>query len=288
VDDILNTIHIPNSNSTTSTDTPCHLHNLTDFCHPCLQKWIDCEIEEYHPENSKSQSHLQPHCPGGIISRCKFPLPYHIIQALSTPTTFAKYDENLLAACLASIPGMQRCLAKTTVGTVIAGNEDDDEEGESTCGNMQEHIGGTDVPIMTCGKCGGKTCVVCQVEMQLGVACHGAEEIAEGCEVEKEEDAGEDNDKDEQEALKQLELKLQEQKQREKEIELSESWLKEHAKQCPGCASWIQKTEGCDHMSCHSKCRAEFCYACLVPYDRIRKYGNHYHGVNCPHYSAYM
>jgi len=145
---------------------------------------------------------------------------------------------------------MQRCLAKTTVGTVIAGNEDDDEEGESTCGNMQEHIGGTDVPIMTCGKCGGKTCVVCQVEMQLGVACHGAEEIAEGCEVEKEEDAGEDNDKDEQEALKQLELKLQEQKQREKEIELSESWLKEHAKQCPGCASWIQKTEGCDHMSC--------------------------------------
>lgn len=31
-------------------------------------------------------------------------------------------------------------------------------------------------------------------------------------------------------------------------------------KQCPKCKFWVEKNQGCDHMTC--KCRFEFCYKC--------------------------
>ncbi|KAI5787689.1 hypothetical protein DFH27DRAFT_603490 [Peziza echinospora] len=307
------------TNSTSININLCPLHPLTDFCHPCFQKWIYCELEKYHPIDSpKSRSHLHPRCPGGVVARCRSPLPYHVIQNLATPETFERYDGNLLEACLVGIPGLQRCLAGGSA-TAAAGNgaeeeeeeeeEDDDEEEESAgCGNMQEHLGSTDVPIMTCGECGGKTCVVCQTEMHFGATCYQAQKIAGGEEVDEadltktewdvfeetilKDKEEEKNKTDAEEALKrqklELEEKLKEQKQKDLERELSESWLKEYAKQCPGCASWIQKTQGCDHMVCHSKCQTQFCYACGVPYNQILRNGNHHHGVNCPHFRAYM
>ena len=31
-------------------------------------------------------------------------------------------------------------------------------------------------------------------------------------------------------------------------------------KQCPRCKFWVEKNDGCDHMTC--KCKFEFCYKC--------------------------
>ena len=31
-------------------------------------------------------------------------------------------------------------------------------------------------------------------------------------------------------------------------------------KQCPKCKFWVEKSEGCDHMTC--KCTFQFCYKC--------------------------
>lgn len=31
-------------------------------------------------------------------------------------------------------------------------------------------------------------------------------------------------------------------------------------KQCPSCLFWVEKNEGCDHMTC--RCKYEFCYVC--------------------------
>ncbi|CAD8120162.1 unnamed protein product [Paramecium sonneborni] len=31
-------------------------------------------------------------------------------------------------------------------------------------------------------------------------------------------------------------------------------------KQCPNCKSWVEKSSGCDHMTC--RCKFQFCYAC--------------------------
>ena len=36
------------------------------------------------------------------------------------------------------------------------------------------------------------------------------------------------------------------------------------AKQCRQCKFWVQKNEGCDHMTC--RCGHEFCYICGADY----------------------
>lgn len=33
-----------------------------------------------------------------------------------------------------------------------------------------------------------------------------------------------------------------------------------HYKQCPSCSFWVEKSDGCDHMTC--RCKYEFCYKC--------------------------
>lgn len=42
--------------------------------------------------------------------------------------------------------------------------------------------------------------------------------------------------------------------------ELTLHWLNEQTTLCPGCGSRIEKTDGCDHMTC--LCGYEFCYQC--------------------------
>jgi len=34
------------------------------------------------------------------------------------------------------------------------------------------------------------------------------------------------------------------------------------AKKCPNCKAWIEKEEGCEHVTC-SKCRCDFCWVCF-------------------------
>lgn len=39
-------------------------------------------------------------------------------------------------------------------------------------------------------------------------------------------------------------------------------------KQCPNCKFWVEKNEGCDHMTC--RCKYEFCYVCGGKYNRCK------------------
>ncbi|KAK7446359.1 hypothetical protein VKT23_014565 [Stygiomarasmius scandens] len=46
------------------------------------------------------------------------------------------------------------------------------------------------------------------------------------------------------------------------EEQLDDAWARgAGAQKCPACYVWIQKVEGCDHMTC--KCGAQFCWICL-------------------------
>ncbi|GAA5884807.1 hypothetical protein JCM16303_007279 [Sporobolomyces ruberrimus] len=40
-----------------------------------------------------------------------------------------------------------------------------------------------------------------------------------------------------------------------------QEWLEEHATRCPGCSVPIEKSSGCNHMTC-GKCGAHLCYRC--------------------------
>lgn len=37
---------------------------------------------------------------------------------------------------------------------------------------------------------------------------------------------------------------------------------KDHIKTCGKCGAWIEKTKGCNHITC--KCKHEFCYLCGI------------------------
>mmetsp|Transcript_40334 Transcript_40334/g.61543 ORF Transcript_40334/g.61543 Transcript_40334/m.61543 type:complete len:86 (-) Transcript_40334:405-662(-) len=39
---------------------------------------------------------------------------------------------------------------------------------------------------------------------------------------------------------------------------------KNNCKQCPQCQFWVQRSEGCNHMTC--RCKFEFCYKCGKAY----------------------
>ncbi|KAG7086343.1 hypothetical protein E1B28_002305 [Marasmius oreades] len=60
---------------------------------------------------------------------------------------------------------------------------------------------------------------------------------------------------------------------------LNEEWAKgAGAKRCPSCKVWIEKTEGCNHMSC--KCGAHICWVCMRVFGResIYDHMNKSHG----------
>ncbi|KAK2784616.1 hypothetical protein FQN53_008334 [Emmonsiellopsis sp. PD_33] len=43
------------------------------------------------------------------------------------------------------------------------------------------------------------------------------------------------------------------------------NWISANTKECPKCASTIEKNGGCNHMTCR-KCKHEFCWMCMGPW----------------------
>ncbi|CUA70408.1 putative E3 ubiquitin-protein ligase rbrA [Rhizoctonia solani] len=131
------------------------------------------------------------------------------------------------------------------------------------CGAGQIHVGGSDLPIVTCQKCGSRTCFTHDAVWHEGKTC--AEYTAE------------------------LVAKANAVPARALESKKSETWIKSHTKQCPGegCGRPIQKNDGCDHMTCRKPagCGQEFCWVCLAPYGPIREKGNKEHKSSCRYYS---
>uniref|UniRef100_A0A8D0C0K8 E3 ubiquitin-protein ligase RNF217 n=1 Tax=Salvator merianae TaxID=96440 RepID=A0A8D0C0K8_SALMN len=52
------------------------------------------------------------------------------------------------------------------------------------------------------------------------------------------------------------------------------SYGQRNAQKCPKCKIHIQRTEGCDHMTC-SQCNTNFCYRCGERYRQLRFFGDH-------------
>lgn len=70
-------------------------------------------------------------------------------------------------------------------------------------------------------------------------------------------------------------------KEFQKGDKLVRNWAKEfhfgskNAERCPKCKVFIQRTAGCDHMTC-SHCDTHFCYKCGERYIEVTFIGNHY------------
>ena len=67
------------------------------------------------------------------------------------------------------------------------------------------------------------------------------------------------------------------------ETDANNKWLELFAKKCPNCNWYIQKNEGCDHMTCRY-CHHEFCWQCFADYQAIAAHGNSEHDIACTYY----
>ncbi|KAL6654615.1 hypothetical protein ACP70R_008080 [Stipagrostis hirtigluma subsp. patula] len=48
------------------------------------------------------------------------------------------------------------------------------------------------------------------------------------------------------------------------------NWLLANTKHCPKCRRPIEKNHGCNHMTCRTPCRHQFCWICLDPWEGHR------------------
>jgi hypothetical protein len=117
------------------------------------------------------------------------------------------------------------------------------------CGSGQLADHGVENNIINCAKCHKKTCFTHRTKWHEGLTCMNYDE---------QNDAGR---------------------------RATEQWLAQKTKNCPNCQSSIEKTAGCDHMTC-ARCHFEFCWACLANYAAIRQHGNHYHDRHCKHFRS--
>ncbi|KAI0490654.1 hypothetical protein F4859DRAFT_15858 [Xylaria cf. heliscus] len=89
----------------------------------------------------------------------------------------------------------------------------------------------------------------------------------------------------EEKARKRQQLE-EDRKRRRAEEAASESALSTISKLCPrDCGARIQKTEGCDHMTCR-QCHHEFCWLCFADWRPIKNKGNAYHKPDCKYHSS--
>jgi len=122
-----------------------------------------------------------------------------------------------------------------------------------TCGYGQLHPGKDTFPIMSCFKCKRKTCFTHSCQWHENRTCTQYDQDAAACE----------------------------------EVALLQALQKGAGiKQCPKCGQGIQKSDGCDHMTCKKPagCGFEFCWRCEAPYDGssgIRQVGNKAHKPSC-------
>lgn len=120
------------------------------------------------------------------------------------------------------------------------------------CGSGQLHVGQNSTPIVRCYACNNKTCFHHHCVWHSGRSC-------------------EQYDKDAQQSEEVALLQLLENRK--------------ILQRCPKCKHGVEKSHGCDHMTC--RCKHEFCWRCLAPYggkSGIRQAGNRAHKKTCRHY----
>lgn len=237
-------------------------------CSDCLASWISSEVDTKGTE-------------GITCSECPQVLTYNDVHRAASPTTFEVFDRRTIRAAVGALPNFAWCLS-------------------SSCEAGQETV--PDANFMECLACGYRQCLSHRIPWHEEETCERYEYRISGQQARDEEwerreqelrkrQAEEQRRNDEQrrqeeQRRRQEEEQRRRQEQKRNEERMTESMLDSVSKKCPnprGCGWRIQKTSGCDHMTCR-RCRWEFCWLCLASQSEINRVGNSAHRRSCSHY----
>lgn len=187
------------------------------FCSECLHDFLTLHIAE--------GSIAQIKCPQ---MDCQKPIPQHCVQALASPTQYARFEQLQLQQSLQAMPDVFWC--PRCNGPAIKEGDD----------------------LAECAACVFAFCVLCGSGWHPGVKCMSAADrvlylakraASGGFSAEQSMEARRKH----ADALSQAE---------------SEKLISHSSKKCPGCGFGIERTSGCNKMHC-VVCDCSFCWLCL-------------------------
>ena len=176
---------------------------------------------------------------------CSAILEHKDLRIFASTEVFNRYDTFISKQVMEGIEGFVSCSA-------------------TACGD-----GGLVDPndtFFTCSSCRAVTCIQCNTPYHPGLT--------------HEQNQQNQHDRAERESP-------QARQQRQEEEMASEDLIWQTSKACPNpdgsCGARIEKSYGCDHMTCR-RCHYEFCWVCLADFNAIRRRGNHQHKADCKYY----
>ena len=202
-------------------------------CCECLRLYVTSKV--------RSGDVAKIECPS---NSCKESLSLNLIRELVSPEIFERFDRLLLQKTLDKMTDVVYC-PRPTCQCVTLREEDDT--------NMAQ-----------CPRCRFSFCILCKH------AWHGVEPCKLLPQDLKElRETWESLGTEEREVLEKqygkskLEKAFQEQD--------SMAWLDTNARKCPNCQAKIEKTLGCNKMTC-THCSASFCWLCSAPLPSVDPY----------------
>ncbi|XP_065178530.1 E3 ubiquitin-protein ligase RNF14-like [Sycon ciliatum] len=214
------------------------------FCKECMKSYFEVQIAE--------GAVTSLHCPAGKCESQALPTQ---VQALVSQEQYGKYERLLLQRGLESMEEIVLCPARICQQPVVKD--------------------GGDSNMATCAACKLSFCILCRRVWHGVNPCSVSN--SEKAKLVKKYQSG---TKEERAAL----LKVYGSRiTRYVEESISEEWLTENSKACPSCGSHIQKTEGCNKMTCR-RCRNNFCWMCLANLNRHNPY-SHFSQQGSPCYN---
>ncbi|KAJ8672730.1 hypothetical protein QAD02_003990 [Eretmocerus hayati] len=205
------------------------------FCKECTNSYFETKIQEGAVQNI--------FCPE---EGCKSEATPDQIKNLVSPELFLKYDSILLNATLDTMNDIIYCPRKSCQYPVS-------HEPEENMAN--------------CPVCSYAFCIYCKA------VYHGIEP----CKVNTAEKQNLIKEYQEATGLKKTQLEMRYGKKNLQNFidnAMSENWIEKHSQNCPRCCAAIEKSDGCNKMTCW-KCNTFFCWTCSAKLNRQAPY-EHY------------
>ena len=179
---------------------------------------------------------------------CSELVPPNVIKRLVSPSLYTRYDQLLLQQSLEGMVDIVYCPRPSCRCATVKEEED---------GNMA-----------VCSRCQFSFCVLCKRTWHGVSPCKLLPD-----DVRELKEMYESGDSELRESLEQQYGKKQLQRAMA-EVD-SHDWIKTNAKKCPGCNSNIEKSHGCNKMTC-LRCGHHFCWLCQTELDKQNPY-RHFH-----------